>query len=139
MLVDRCQRRQIESPSNLFETGGVAVLLNEVVEVVQNFALALREREHGHPPVFSGLETGKTICEHKAKINRWCYTRRQPAPGGASMSSRFSIWVLLLLSGIGLGALQAAGVSEQQADAFSQKMATVKKQGIQGISGVQAT
>jgi len=52
------------------------------------------------------------------------------------MSSRFSIWVLLLLSGIGLGALQAAGVSEQQADAFSQKMATVKKQ---GISGVQAT
>ena len=55
------------------------------------------------------------------------------------MSSRFSIWVLVLLSGIGLGALQAAGVSEQQADAFSQKMATVKKQGIQGISGVQAT
>ncbi len=46
------------------------------------------------------------------------------------MSSRLSIWVLLLLSGIGLGALQAAGVSEQQADAFSQKMAIVKKQGI---------
>jgi hypothetical protein len=55
------------------------------------------------------------------------------------MSSRLGIWVLLLLSGIGLGALQAAGVSEQQADAFSQKMATVKKQGIQGISGVQGT
>ena len=52
------------------------------------------------------------------------------------MSSRLNVWVLLLLSGIGLGALQAAGVSEQQADAFSQKMATVKKQ---GISGVQAT
>jgi len=28
------------------------VLLDEVVEVVQNLALALREREHGHPPVF---------------------------------------------------------------------------------------
>ena len=48
------------------------------------------------------------------------------------MSSRLCIWVFLLLSGVGLGALQA-GVSEQQADAFSQKMATVKKQGITGI------
>jgi len=53
------------------------------------------------------------------------------------MSSRLSIWVFLLLSGVGLGALQAAGVSEQQADAFSQKMAIVKKQGISGV-GVQA-
>ena len=48
------------------------------------------------------------------------------------MSSRFSIWVLLLLSGVGLGALQAAGISQQQADAFSQKMATVKQQGTDG-------
>ena len=49
------------------------------------------------------------------------------------MSSRLSIWVLLLLSGLGLGALQAAGVSQQQADAFSQKMAAVKQQGISGV------
>ncbi len=49
------------------------------------------------------------------------------------MSSRLSIWVILLLSGVGLGALQAAGVSQQQADAFSQKMATVKLQGINGV------
>jgi hypothetical protein len=49
------------------------------------------------------------------------------------MSSRLSIWVFLLLSGVGLGALQAAGVSQQQADAFSQKMATVKQQGISGV------
>ena len=55
------------------------------------------------------------------------------------MSSRLSIWVLLLLSGTGLGALQAAGVSEQQADAFSQKMATVKKQGISGLQGTNRT
>ena len=48
------------------------------------------------------------------------------------MSSRLSIWVLLLLSGIGLGALQAAGVSEQQADAFAKKMAIVKQQGDPG-------
>lgn len=49
------------------------------------------------------------------------------------MSSRLSIWVFLLLSGVGLGALQAAGVSQQQADAFSQKMATVKQQGVSGV------
>ena len=55
------------------------------------------------------------------------------------MSSRLSIWVLLLLSGVGLGALQAAGVSEQQADAFSQKMATVKKQGIAGLQAQSRT
>jgi len=48
------------------------------------------------------------------------------------MSSRFSIWVLLLLSGVGLGALQAAGVSQQQAEAFSKKMAIVKEQGTSG-------
>ena len=48
------------------------------------------------------------------------------------MSSRFSIWVLLLLSGVGLGALQAAAVSQQQADAFSKKMAIVKQQGTPG-------
>lgn len=48
------------------------------------------------------------------------------------MSSRFSVWVLLLLSGVGLGALQAAGVSQQQADAFSKKMAIVKQQGTPG-------
>jgi len=49
------------------------------------------------------------------------------------MSSRFSIWVLLLLSGVGLGALQAAAVSQQQADAFSKKMAIVKQQGTPGV------
>ena len=48
------------------------------------------------------------------------------------MSSRFSIWVLLLLSGIGLGALQAAGISEQQADAFSQKDGDREEAGNQG-------
>jgi hypothetical protein len=49
------------------------------------------------------------------------------------MSSRLSIWVLLLLSGTGLGALQAAAVSQQQADAFSKKMAMVKQQGASAV------
>jgi hypothetical protein len=55
------------------------------------------------------------------------------------MSSRLSIWVLVLLSGVGLGALQAATVSEQQADAFTQKMAVVKQQGISGIRSQNRT
>lgn len=55
------------------------------------------------------------------------------------MSSRLSIWVLVLLSGVGLGALQAAGVSQQQADAFSQKMAAVKEQGINGVRSSNRT
>jgi hypothetical protein len=49
------------------------------------------------------------------------------------MSSRLSILVCFLLSGVGLGALQAAAVSQQQAEAFSQKMAQVKQQGINGV------
>ena len=55
------------------------------------------------------------------------------------MSSRLNIWILLLLSGVGLGALQAAGFSQQQADAFSQKMAVVKQQGISGVSSSNRT
>ena len=43
--------------------------------------------------------------------------------------------MFLLLSGVGLGALQAAAVSEQQADAFTKKMAMVKQQGTSGMRG----
>ena len=50
------------------------------------------------------------------------------------MSSRLSVGVLLLC-GVGLGALQAAAVSEQQAEAFSKKMAIVRQQGTSGIRG----
>jgi hypothetical protein len=45
------------------------------------------------------------------------------------MSSRRIVVVLLLFSGVGLGALQAAAVSEQQAEAFTKKMATVTQRG----------
>jgi hypothetical protein len=46
------------------------------------------------------------------------------------MSSRTSIWICLLVVGAGLVALRAAGVSEQQADAFAKKMALVTQQGV---------
>jgi hypothetical protein len=51
------------------------------------------------------------------------------------MSSRLNIAVLVLLSGVGLGALQATGVSEQQADAFTRKMAIVTQRGVSGVKG----
>jgi hypothetical protein len=51
------------------------------------------------------------------------------------MSSRSSIAVFLLLSGVSLGALQSAAVSEQQADAFTRKMATVTQRGVAGLKG----
>ena len=51
------------------------------------------------------------------------------------MSSRLSVGVFLLLCGAGLSALQAAGVSEQQADAFTKKMAMVTQRGVTGVRG----
>jgi hypothetical protein len=45
------------------------------------------------------------------------------------MSSRASLWISLLVCGVGLGVLQAAALSEQQADSFSRKMAIVTQQG----------
>lgn len=46
------------------------------------------------------------------------------------MSSRASLWISLLVCGVGLGVLQAAAaLSEQQADAFSRKMAIITQQG----------
>ena len=51
------------------------------------------------------------------------------------MSSRLSVGVFLLLCGAGLSALQAAGVSEEQAEAFTKKMAMVTQRGVTGVRG----
>jgi hypothetical protein len=50
------------------------------------------------------------------------------------MSSRRILGVLLF-SGVGLGALQAAAVSEQQAEAFTKKMAMVTQRGVNTAQG----
>jgi hypothetical protein len=50
------------------------------------------------------------------------------------MSSRASTWISLALCCVGFGALQAAGVSEQQADAFTRKMAIVTQQGASSVN-----
>jgi hypothetical protein len=51
------------------------------------------------------------------------------------MSSRLGVGVFLLLCGVGLSALQAAGVSEQQAEEFTKKMAMVTSRGVNGVRG----
>ena len=59
MLVDRGERRQIESPADFFQARRVAVLLDEFVEVVQNLALTFRERLHGSLRRVRGEQTAK--------------------------------------------------------------------------------
>lgn len=49
------------------------------------------------------------------------------------MSSRVCTWVLLLVCALGLAVVHAAGVSEQQADAFARKMTLVAQQGGTGF------
>jgi hypothetical protein len=51
------------------------------------------------------------------------------------MSSRLSIGFFLLMCGVGLAAPQAAGVSEQQAEAFAKKLATVTLRGVNSVRG----
>ena len=46
MLVHGRERRETELLADLLEAGRVAVLLNELVEVVQNLALPFGKREH---------------------------------------------------------------------------------------------
>jgi hypothetical protein len=47
VLVDGRQRRKAEALSDFLEAGRVAVALNELVQVVEDFALALGQRHHG--------------------------------------------------------------------------------------------
>src|SRR5690606_35517755 len=44
MFVNRRERGEAESPADFFQTRSVPVLLNELVEVVEDFALAFRQR-----------------------------------------------------------------------------------------------
>ena len=58
MLVDGRERRETEPPSDFFETWGVAMLLNEFLEVVQDFSLTFRKWLHGSDPPEMGLLSG---------------------------------------------------------------------------------
>src|SRR5258705_3628229 len=51
MLVDRRERRQVEATSDFLQAWRIAVVLNELVQVVEDFTLPFREREHFFPPI----------------------------------------------------------------------------------------
>jgi hypothetical protein len=44
--MDRRQRRKAETPANLFEARGITMLLDEFVQVIEDFALTLGQRKH---------------------------------------------------------------------------------------------
>jgi hypothetical protein len=46
VFVDRGERREAEALANFFETWSVTVLLDELVQVVQDFALPFGKRKH---------------------------------------------------------------------------------------------
>ena len=58
VLVHGRQRRQVEAPADLLQARRVAVLLDEVVQVIQNLALAFGEWDHA-----------RILCKEKAKVN----------------------------------------------------------------------
>ena len=64
VLVDRRERRQAEAPADLLEARRVAVLLDELLQVVEDLALALGQ----------WLQAAGTIRKEKAKIN-WIFMR----------------------------------------------------------------
>ena len=58
MLMDRREGGEVEPTPDFLEAWRVAVLLNELVEEVENFALAFGEWQHA-----------RTIDKGKAKVN----------------------------------------------------------------------
>ena len=68
VLVDRRERRQAEPPADFLEARRVAVLLDEILKVIENLALALGQ----------WLQAAGTIRKEKAKIN-WIFMRTRSA------------------------------------------------------------
>jgi hypothetical protein len=46
VLVDRGERGEVEAPPDFLEAGRIAMLLDELVEVIQDLALTFREGKH---------------------------------------------------------------------------------------------
>src|SRR5262245_63498381 len=51
MFMDGCQRGEIEAAPDFFQARRVAVVLDELVQVIEDFTLPFGEREHFSPPV----------------------------------------------------------------------------------------
>src|SRR5262245_54658132 len=69
VLVDRGERRKTETPADFFETRRVAMLLNELLQVVQNLALAFRQWLHEGALPEAYRRRLDTLRKEKAKIN----------------------------------------------------------------------
>jgi hypothetical protein len=50
MFVDGGERRQAEAAPDFLEARCISMLLNELVQVIEDFALAFRKRKHVVPP-----------------------------------------------------------------------------------------
>src|SRR5262245_61148143 len=51
MFMDGCQRGEIEAAPDFFQARRVAVVLDELIQVIEDFTLPFGEREHFIPPV----------------------------------------------------------------------------------------
>src|SRR5262245_58724408 len=81
MFMNGCQRREVEAPPDFFQARRVAVVLDELVQVIEDFTLPFREREHFIPPVGRGGETiMRTEGEDQGR-RRAIFAYRFGAPG----------------------------------------------------------
>ena len=79
VLVDRGQRRQAEAAADFLQARRVAVLLDELVEVVENLALAFGERLHGASFERLSEETPKPRSDRESKQTKGESQRRATA------------------------------------------------------------
>jgi hypothetical protein len=129
MFVNRGERRQIEAASDFFEARRVAVLLDELVEVIQDFPLTFGKRQHRQSSNRPFAEVGELYANirRRSSLHR-CYTREQPAPKRSPMYLRIALSASLALI-LGVAAIAAAALTPQQADAFREKVAIISQQG----------
>src|SRR5499426_2473641 len=66
MFMDGCQRGEIEAAPDFLQARRVAVVLDELVQVIEDFTLPFGEREHFLPPVAPRRAGGGT-----ASWSRW--------------------------------------------------------------------
>src|SRR5688572_24012311 len=71
VLVHRGERRQAEPPANLLEARGVAVLLNEFLQVIEDFALASRQWLHGNRLPRGSRTRGELYAKKRRKSIGW--------------------------------------------------------------------
>src|SRR6266850_7797541 len=156
MLVHGRERRQVEASPDLLEARRVAVVLDELVQVIQDFALTFCERKHHwFPPVGRGGTIMRTECENQLRVRgirfvvsggagcaRVLHSKRQPwrnsmrflttfldVARGALGGRRKAVSTAIFGLILAVAPLQAGDVSKQQADVFARKVEQIVVQG----------